>query len=68
MTDNKKCKPMLNLKLMRIRKGFTLIQLAEKAGLNYNTISQYETGKHAPRIENLRAIAEVLECDVKEII
>lgn len=63
-----KFKPMLNLKLMRVRKGFTLVKLAEKAGLNYNTISQYENGKHAPRIENLQAIAEALGCEVKDII
>lgn len=63
-----RCEPMLNLKLMRIRKGFTLVKLAEKSGLNYNTISQYENGFHAPRIENLQAIAKALECDIKEII
>lgn len=59
---------MINLKLMRVKRGLTLVQLAEKAGLNYNTISQYENGKHAPRIENLWAIAEALECEVKDII
>lgn len=63
-----KFKPMLNLKLMRVRKGFTLVKLAETAGLNYNTISQYENGKHAPRIENLQAIAYALGCDVKDIL
>ena len=63
-----KYKPMLNLKLMRVRKGLTLQSLAKKAGLNYNTINQYEKGYHQPKIENLKKVAEALECDVKEII
>lgn len=63
-----RCEPMLNLKLMRVRKGFTLVELARKAGLNYNTISQYENGLHAPRMENLQLIAKALGCEVKDII
>lgn len=66
--NTSRCEPMLNLKLMRVRKGLTLVELAEKARLNYNTISQYETGKHSPRHENLKAIADALECDLKDII
>lgn len=68
MKNQEKSKPMLNLKLMRIRKGFTLITLAEKAGVNYNSISQWENGIHVPRAEKLQALAEALECDVKNIL
>lgn len=68
MKNQEKSKPMLNLKLMRIRKGFTLITLAEKAGVNFNSISQWENGIHVPRAGNLQALAEALECDVKDIL
>lgn len=63
-----KYKPMLNLKLMRIKRGLTLESLAQKAGINYNTILQYEKGYHQPRIDNLKKIAKALECDLEEIV
>ena len=63
-----KCAPMINLKVMRVKNGLTLEALAEKSGLNYNTISQYENGIHAPRMDNLKRIATVLNCDIKEIL
>lgn len=69
MKKNKgKCAPMVNLKVMRVKNGLTLEALAERAGLNYNTISQYENGIHSPRHDNLKKIAAVLGCDVKDII
>ena len=61
-------KPMLNLKLMRIKKGFTLKQLAAKSNLNYNTINSWELGKHSPSNENLKVIAEVLDCSIADLI
>ena len=60
--------PMRKLKAMRVLKGYTLQSLAEKVGINYNTINQYELGIHAPRADNLRLIADALECDISEII
>nr|DAQ28224.1 MAG TPA: helix-turn-helix domain protein [Caudoviricetes sp.] len=59
---------MLKLKFFRIQKGLTIVELAKRTGLNYNTISQYESGKHKPRIDNLQKIAEALECEVKDIV
>ena len=59
---------MLNLKLMRIKKGFTLKQLATKSNLNYNTINSWELGKHSPSNENLKVIAEVLDCSIADLI
>lgn len=59
---------MLNLKLMRIKKGFTLMQLAEKSNINYNSINSWELGKHSPSKEKLEVIAKVLECNVTDLI
>lgn len=63
-----KREPMRKLKAMRVLKGYTLQALAEKVGINYNTINQYELGIHAPRTDNLRLIAEALGCDISDII
>ena len=60
--------PMRKLKAMRVLKGYTLQTLAEKVGINYNTINQYELGIHAPRTDNLKLIAKALECDISEIM
>lgn len=64
----KKYTPMLNLKIMRIRRGMTQIDLAKKIGKSSNTIYFYESGWSAPRTETLERIAKALECDVKDII
>lgn len=63
-----KREPMRKLKAMRVLKGYTLQALADKVGINYNTINQYELGIHAPRADNLRLIAEALECELTDII
>ena len=60
--------PMINLKLMRIKKGFTLQHLAAKSNFNYNTINSWELGKHSPSNENLKIIAQVLDCDIADLI
>jgi len=68
MKKNRRYKPMINLKLMRIKKGFTLKELAAKANLNYNTINSWELGEHSPSKEKLDVIAKVLECSVTDLI
>lgn len=60
--------PMRNLKVMRAKRGVTLKVLADKAGVNYNTIIAYEKGYHSPRTDNLFRIAKVLDCEVTDLI
>lgn len=60
--------PMRNLKDMRIKCRLTLEELAEKCELHLNTLSNYETGKHTPRIENLKKVAKALNCELKDIL
>ena len=64
----KKHPPMLKLMLKRKEARMTIRELAKKVGLNYNTISQYETGVHKPRLENIQKIAEVLGCEINDIV
>ena len=64
----KKYPPMLKLMLKRKEARMTIRELAKKVGLNYTTISQYETGVHKPRLENIQKIAEVLGCEINDIV
>lgn len=59
---------MLNLIKLRKSKGFTQTSLAKEIGVCPNTISQYELGKRAPSIQTLKKIAEVLDCNVDDLI
>lgn len=64
----KQYEPMMKLKLRRIEKGFTQESLAKSVGISQNMLSCYETGTCSPRKKTLEALAEALECDVKDII
>lgn len=64
----KRYPPMLKLTLKRKEARMTICELAEKTGLNYNTISQYENGIHNPRLENIQKIAAALGCEIKDIV
>lgn len=61
-------KPMLELKVRRIRKGMNQTELAKKVGVSQNTISFYERGLRYPKKHTLDKLAEVLECDIREIV
>ena len=63
-----KYEPMLNLKMRRISKDLTQEELAVRCKISVNLISQYEVGRLFPRKKTLEALAEALECDVKDII
>ncbi|MDQ3147849.1 MAG: helix-turn-helix domain-containing protein [Actinomycetota bacterium] len=46
---------------LRRAKGLTLESLAFASGLSVATIQRIETGKHAPNIASLTAVAAVLD-------
>ena len=64
----KKHPEMVNLRLMRARRGYTLSELAERSGVNSGMISQYERGYYKPHAVTLAKLAKALECDVAEIV
>ena len=64
----KKYEPMLNLKFMRIKKGFTQIALSEKIGKAKNLVYLYESGYSFPRRDILDRLAKALDCEIKDII
>ena len=55
------------LSLLRKRKGLKQGELADKAGILREMISNYESGKITPRAETLKKIAAALEVDFEEL-
>lgn len=53
------------LKKARLRQGISQRKLAKEAGLSSNgTISQWETGIHSPRIEDLEPVLDALNQEI----
>lgn len=59
--------PMTSLKWLRIQAGMTQKDLAEKIGVSYLQICNYETGRSRPRQKILARIAKVLKVSVEDI-
>lgn len=56
-----------DLRLLRMRKGWSQLQLAEKAGLSNEAISHWEHGDNAPRMENAEKLADALGVTITEL-
>lgn len=54
---------MLDLKAIRIERGMTMKQVAEKAGISESYISVIESGKQSMPVHTAKKIAEVLGFD-----
>ena len=50
------------IKAIRVLRGYTQKELAEKCGMSSQTLSNIECGKSDFRIGTLKVIEEVLEC------
>ena len=55
---------MEGLKLARLNKGLTQLELAQKLGVVRETISLWESGTNRVNSEMLVRISEILECSV----
>jgi len=59
------------LQKVRLAAGLSQSQLAAKAGISLRTLQHYEIGDKDIRkaaVDKVLALAEALECDIKEII
>lgn len=56
------------LKQIRLFRKLTQKELAIMSGLTDAAIRNYELGKRSPNIEQLRKIADALECDIYALI
>ena len=59
---------MNNLKKIRLERGMTQTELAEKIGITRTAICNYEAGTREPDFETLRKLVSVLECTLDELI
>jgi transcriptional regulator with XRE-family HTH domain len=51
----------------RQEKGWTGVQLAEKAGMAPSAVSQIETGRRSPHSASVIKLAAALECEVADL-
>lgn len=49
---------MINLKLIRVAKGYTQAKVGEYMGVGSNCVSQWESGKRDPDYESLKKLAK----------
>ena len=49
---------MKNLKLLRVTKDLTQLNVQMKTGINQSILSKYETGEYLPTTENLLILAK----------
>ena len=57
----------MTLKEAREKKGFSMTELAEQAGITTQAIWNYENGVRVPRDEVKVRLAEILDCGVSEL-
>lgn len=55
------------LKVKRIEKMLSQSDLANKIGVTSQSVSDYERGRTLPKYENMKKIAEALDCRVGEL-
>jgi transcriptional regulator with XRE-family HTH domain len=55
------------LRDLRSARLLTQKELAEKAGVRWQTISDIESGRNAPRFTTIRALAKALEVDPSKL-
>ena len=62
-------KPSLSAHLRdaRIKRGLSVAEVAENAGVSAASIYLWETGKHTPRDANLSALCKVLKLPIRAI-
>lgn len=57
-----------NLEELRKQHNLSQEELAEKIGVSRQTLSKYETGESVPDLEKSRALAEVLEVSLDDLV
>lgn len=58
----------ISIKQKRLELGLTQKELAAKLGVDQSAVAQWEKGKTGPHRGKLNKIAEVLECDVADLL
>ncbi|MGQ9498211.1 MAG: helix-turn-helix domain-containing protein [Desulfotomaculales bacterium] len=56
-----------NLRRLRLERGWSIEDLARRAGWSFATIACYEQGKFLPSAARLHRLARVLGCHIDEL-
>lgn len=56
------------VKSLRLERGWSQQEVADRVGLNKMTISQYENGKRKPSFEVIEALAEIFHVDMNYLL
>ena len=56
------------LREQRLALGLTVQQLAQRLGVNRNTITNYESDKTEPSVHDLVRLASTLGCDIVDLL
>ena len=57
-----------NIREVRLEKGFSQEELANRLNVSRQTISKWEVGESTPDMENLVAISELFEISLDELV
>lgn len=66
MSDN-----LSNVRSLRVSRGITQKELAEKSNINIRQVQKYESGEYDTgkmMLRNAITLADALECDVRELL
>jgi len=58
----------ISIKGMRVARGLTQTQLAEKLGVVQSAVCQWERETYSPKLKHIKALAAVLECSVDDLL
>jgi transcriptional regulator with XRE-family HTH domain len=58
----------MNLKSIRIQKGLSRKELAEKLNVALNTVWRWENGERTPDLGTIRTLATLLDCSIDNLI
>ncbi len=58
----------IKIKLIRLSRGISLIEMGELCNIHFTTISKIENGYNGSKVTTLKSIADVLECNVKDFL
>ena len=57
-----------NLRRMRMERGMTMAQLAEKAGVATSGVCRWEAGERLPILYSALCLAKALGCTVEDLV
>lgn len=66
-TARKDVRPMKKLKALREAKGLTQRELAGRCGIDYSSLSMYESGKRIPNMKTIAKLANALGCRISDL-